>query len=67
MKNYILSFLLVFAIIPAMAQKGLVRKGDFHYKLMAYPKAIPYYTKAIKRQHLTGSYLQTGRLLQADQ
>ncbi|MBK9399814.1 MAG: PD40 domain-containing protein [Bacteroidetes bacterium] len=49
MKNYILSFLLALAIIPAMAQKGLVRKGDFHYKLMAYPKAIPYYTKAIKK------------------
>ncbi|MBL7925112.1 MAG: OmpA family protein [Bacteroidia bacterium] len=49
MKKYIISFLLLIVMLPAMAQKGLVRKGDYHYKMMAYPRAIPFYTKAIKK------------------
>lgn len=44
-----LSTLLTFAVLFANAQKGTVRKGDFQYKQMAYLKAIPYYTKAYKK------------------
>ena len=49
MKKYILTLVLTIALLPSMAQKGLVRKGDYHFKMMAYPKAIPYYTKALKK------------------
>ena len=49
MKKYIASLLFLIAILPAVAQKGLVRKGDYYFKMMAYPKAIPYYTKAVKK------------------
>jgi outer membrane protein OmpA-like peptidoglycan-associated protein/tetratricopeptide (TPR) repeat protein len=31
------------------AQKALVRKGDYYYKMFAYAKAIPYYEKALKK------------------
>ncbi|CAN5423354.1 hypothetical protein BH11BAC2_BH11BAC2_12180 [soil metagenome] len=41
--------LLCLGLLPAIAQKALVRKGDFYYKQMAYPKAIPFYTKALKK------------------
>jgi len=49
MKKYFALLILLIGILPASAQKGLVRKGDFHFKAMAYPKAIPYYAKAVKK------------------
>lgn len=49
MKNYILSILLSLALLPVLAQKGLVRKGDYYFKTMAYTKAIPYYTRALQK------------------
>ena len=49
MKKILLSLILSLALVPVIAQKGLVRKGDFFYKQMAYPKAIPYYTRALKK------------------
>lgn len=49
MKKILLSLILSLALVPVFAQKGLVRKGDYHYKMMAYPKAIPYYAKALKK------------------
>lgn len=49
MKNYILLFLVLFGVLPASAQKAALRKGDFQYKAMAYPHAIPFYLKAFKK------------------
>jgi outer membrane protein OmpA-like peptidoglycan-associated protein len=49
MKKNILLLLMLLPLLPAMAQKGLIRKGDEYFKLMAYPSAIPYYTKALKK------------------
>lgn len=49
MKKYILLFCLLIGVLPSEAQKAKVRKGDVQYKAMAYPKAIPYYLKAVKK------------------
>jgi outer membrane protein OmpA-like peptidoglycan-associated protein/tetratricopeptide (TPR) repeat protein len=49
MKKFLLYALLSFGMFPIMAQTALVRKGDFYYKQMAYPKAISYYSKAVKK------------------
>ena len=49
MKKYILLFFLLIGVLSSHAQKSQTRKGDFHFKAMAYPKAIPFYLKAIKK------------------
>ena len=49
MKKYILLFFLLIGVLPSHAQKSQTRKGDFHFKAMAYPKAIPFYLKAVKK------------------
>ncbi len=49
MKKYILLFFLLIGVLPSQAQKSQTRKGDFHFKAMAYPKAIPFYLKAVKK------------------
>lgn len=49
MKKSLLCLMLFLGTIPMMAQKALVRKGDFYFKQMAYSEAIPYYTKALKK------------------
>lgn len=50
MKKF-LTFLLVAVTTcsSVFAQKSLVRKGDYYYKMFAYAKAIPYYEKALKK------------------
>ena len=49
MKKYILLFFLLSGVLPSQAQKSQTRKGDFHFKAMAYPKAITFYLKAVKK------------------
>ncbi|MBP6511828.1 MAG: OmpA family protein [Bacteroidia bacterium] len=49
MKKYILLFFLLIGVLSAHAQKSQTRKGDIHFKAMAYPKAIPFYLKAVKK------------------
>lgn len=49
MKKYILLFFLLSGVLPSQAQKLQTRKGDFHFKAMAYPKAITFYLKAVKK------------------
>ncbi len=43
MKKSLVTLLLSVFFLPLLAQKGLVKKGDEHFKAMAYPSAIPYY------------------------
>jgi outer membrane protein OmpA-like peptidoglycan-associated protein/tetratricopeptide (TPR) repeat protein len=49
MKKYILLFFLLSGVLPSQAQKSQTRKGDFHFKAMAYPKAITFYLKAVNK------------------
>ncbi len=49
MKKSLVTLLLSVFFLPLLAQKGLVKKGDEHFKAMAYPSAIPYYLKALKK------------------
>lgn len=50
MKKLLAIFLLSILSCSALfAQKALVRKGDYYYKMFAYAKAIPYYEKALKK------------------
>lgn len=49
MKKYIIILLFLIPVLPVFAQKALVRKGNEYFKMMAYPKAIPCYTKALKK------------------
>ncbi len=49
MKKSLLCILICFGFLTSFSQKALVKKGDFFFKQMAYPKAIPFYTKALKK------------------
>ncbi len=49
MKKSLICFLICLLSVHLFAQKALIRKGDEQFKQMAYAKAIPYYTKALKK------------------
>ena len=49
MKKSLICFLICLLSVNIYAQKALVRKGDAYFKQMAYAEAIPYYTKALKK------------------
>lgn len=49
MKKSLICFLICLLSANLFAQKALVRKGDEQFKQMAYVKAIPFYTKALKK------------------
>jgi outer membrane protein OmpA-like peptidoglycan-associated protein/tetratricopeptide (TPR) repeat protein len=74
MKKIILLFFLSVYIMPAVAQKAMVQKGDEHFKKMAYSQAIPYYLKAVKKDstcsdaifRLADSYRLTNNRLEAE-
>ena len=74
MKKHLIVLLLSIAVLPVMAQKALVRKGDEQFKLMAYPKAIPYYLKAVSKDstcqdavfRLAESYRLTNNRIEAE-
>lgn len=50
-KAFILVFLAMYCSM-SFAQKALVRKGDYYYKMFSYSKAIPYYEKALKKDSM---------------
>ena len=50
-KALILVFLAMYCSM-SFAQKALVRKGDYYYKMFSYSKAIPYYEKALKKDSM---------------
>ena len=49
MKKSLLCLLFCLAMFPTFAQKNLTNKGNTYFKQMAYPQAIPYYIKALKK------------------
>jgi len=49
MKNIFLYLLLSLLAFTSSAQNAMIKKGDDHFKKMAYPTAITYYTKAYKK------------------
>lgn len=49
MNKYLLLLLVACWASTAHAQKAMVKKGDALYKQMAYPEAITYYLKALKK------------------
>ena len=49
MKNIFLYLLLSLLAFTSSAQKAMIKKGDDHFKKMAYPTAMTYYTKAYKK------------------
>ena len=49
MKKSLLCILLSIGFLTSYSQKALVKKGDLFFKQMAYPKAIPYYAKALRK------------------